>query len=138
MNHKTFLKTQLLELVKKNKPEKLYTTELLAHKYGHMVLRLPPYHCIFNPIENIWGITKNYYNRHIGRNGGGVEECLKMWDEALSKVDKTMWQNTIRHTEETIKEWWHREIGFDNLEITPLIITDDTSEDESDNLEMEN
>ncbi|RZB58837.1 DDE 3 domain containing protein, partial [Asbolus verrucosus] len=32
---------------------------------GHEVLRLPPYHCQYNPIEMAWGFCKSYYNKHI-------------------------------------------------------------------------
>ncbi|KAK9710299.1 hypothetical protein QE152_g26108 [Popillia japonica] len=54
----TALKLQLLDLVERFKPPPRYEADELAEKYGHAVLRLPPYHCIFNPIELIWGITK--------------------------------------------------------------------------------
>jgi transposase len=43
----------------------------MAHPYGHELLRLPLYHCIFNRIENIWGIPKTFYNKNIGREGCG-------------------------------------------------------------------
>ena len=37
-----------------------YRLEKIAYKYGHEIVRLPPYHCQLNPIELIWGIEKNY------------------------------------------------------------------------------
>ncbi|KYB26212.1 hypothetical protein TcasGA2_TC033893 [Tribolium castaneum] len=39
------------KFVRKNKPPKTYVAEKMAERYGHKVLRLPPYHCIFNPIK---------------------------------------------------------------------------------------
>lgn len=93
----------------------------------HKVLRLPPYHCLFNPIENVWGLAKTYYNRHIGRDGYGMENCLKMWKEALHTITKETWINTINHTEKEIVRWWEREVGFDRDEIAPIIITDDST-----------
>lgn len=54
----------------------------LAEKFGLKVLSIAP--CIFNPIEHIWGIAKNYYNRHIGRDGRSVDNSLTMWREALT------------------------------------------------------
>lgn len=103
----------------------------MAEKYGHKILRLPPYHCIFNAIENIWGITKSYYSNHIGRDGYGTEKALLMWKEALETVTPQIWSNTIEHTEKEIKRWWEREIGFDREEICPLIINlnEDSSSD---------
>uniref|UniRef100_A0A6P7FB36 Nose resistant to fluoxetine protein 6-like n=1 Tax=Diabrotica virgifera virgifera TaxID=50390 RepID=A0A6P7FB36_DIAVI len=32
--------------------------ESIAEKHGHTILRLPPYFCVFNPIELIWGQLK--------------------------------------------------------------------------------
>lgn len=100
----------------------------LAEQYGHKVLRLPPYHCIFNPIELIWGIAKNYYNRHIGRDGNTENECINMWHEALQMVTPDMWENSIRHTEEEIGKWYERERIFDRQEINPLIINVDSDD----------
>ncbi|KAJ8914221.1 hypothetical protein NQ315_003584, partial [Exocentrus adspersus] len=116
------LKTQLLDLVAQRKPPKSYVVDKSAQQYGHTVLRLPPYHCIFNPIEHIWGIAKTYYNKHIGRDGYGVENALKMWQEALDTITPQVWSNTIRHTEKEIQKWWNREVAFDIEDTGPLII----------------
>jgi hypothetical protein len=32
-----------------------------------------------------------------------------MWKEALQQITPKMWRNSVRHTEDKIKEWWHRE-----------------------------
>lgn len=106
----------------RNKPEKIYVADQMAEQYGHKVLRLPPYHCIFNPIELIWGVAKNYYNQHVGRDGNTINNCLDMWKEALSTVTPLVWMNSIRHTEQEIEKWWNREQVFDRLEINNLII----------------
>ncbi|KAJ3665882.1 hypothetical protein Zmor_001347 [Zophobas morio] len=121
------LKTELLHLVAQNKPPKTYVADELAHQYGHRVLRLPPYHCVFNPIENIWGIAKNYYSKHIGREGYGHKNAVEMWKEALAHVTPTMWKNTVDYTNKIIQQWWERELLFDREEIAPLII--DINED---------
>jgi transposase len=56
------LKCELLEISKKYPLTKEYVVDNLALQYGHVVLRLPPYHCQFNTIEMVWGIAKNYYD----------------------------------------------------------------------------
>lgn len=104
----------------------------LAIKYGHQVLRLPPYHCIFNPIEHIWGITKSFYNKHIGKDGSSAEKSLSVWKEALAKVTPEVWAKTVAHSEAEIEQWWQREVGFDREEIEPIIIDlKDNDDDES-------
>lgn len=99
------------------------------------MLRLPPYHCIFNAIEHIWGITKNYYRDHVGAAGSSVKNSVAMWKEALATITPETWANTIRHTEEEIKRWWSREIQFDQEDVEPLIINfgeDDDDDDDND------
>lgn len=114
----------------RNKPARKYVVDNLAEQYGHKVLRLPPYHCIFNPIELIWGITKCYYNNHIGRDGNTEQDCLAMWREALKTVTPEMWKNSIKHTESEIMQWYEREHVMDRREVLPLIINieDDSSD----------
>ena len=52
------LKSELFELVKKNKPGPQNVCNCMALKEGFVVVHLPPYHCIFNPIELIWAWIK--------------------------------------------------------------------------------
>ncbi|XP_025200475.1 uncharacterized protein LOC112598292 [Melanaphis sacchari] len=55
------LKAQLLTKVQELKPRtKSYVIDNLAKHAGHTVLRLPPYHCEFNPIELAWAMVKGY------------------------------------------------------------------------------
>jgi hypothetical protein len=53
-----YTKKQLLEVLRTKSFEKHDVVDQLAQKYGHTVLRLPPYFCILNPIELIWGQLK--------------------------------------------------------------------------------
>jgi hypothetical protein len=39
------------------KEHKEYAVERIAEEYGIIILRLPPYHCFFNPIEPPWGFV---------------------------------------------------------------------------------
>jgi transposase len=88
-----------------NKVTKEYSVDRIIHESGHQVLRLPPYHCQFNPIELIWGICKNYFDKHIGRDGYGDECVLNMWKEAINQVNPEIWYKSIKHTENIINDW---------------------------------
>ena len=46
-------KTKLYEIIKLKKPEPVHKTDDFLRGKGHDVLRLPPYHCEFNPIEMV-------------------------------------------------------------------------------------
>lgn len=129
------LKAELLQLAKRNKKENIYIIDELIRQHGHEVLRLPPYHCQFNSIELIWAHAKNYYNKHIGRNGYGDEKVLSMWKEALEQCTPQVWENCVRHTEKLIKGWYEREQFIVNMEVEPLIISvSNTSDSDSDDI----
>ncbi|XP_037504909.1 uncharacterized protein LOC119380352 [Rhipicephalus sanguineus] len=88
----TLVKRQLLELVASVKPRFLsYIIDNAAARAGCVVLRLPPYHCEFNPIELVWAKVKNgiaadsrdfklctvediLREKNQERNGGRLEE----------------------------------------------------------------
>lgn len=132
---KNLFKSELLVIAKRNtKPKRYVIDELLRH-HGHEVLRLPPYHCEFNAIEMIWAHSKQYYDKHIGRDGYGDKQVLDMWNEALQQCSENVWQNCVSHTENVIQKWYEREKMLD-VKIDELIINigkDSSSEsDESD------
>lgn len=109
----------------------------MALKQGHVVLRLPPYHCIFNAIEHVWSISKRYYNKHVGRDGRKEADCLALWQEALSTVTPEIWSNCIRHTENEIEKWWRREKRIDHVDAPPLLIQIGNTDNSSDSEELE-
>jgi transposase len=43
----------MYEIIKLKKPEAVYKTDEFLRGKGNNVLRLPPYHCEFNPIEMV-------------------------------------------------------------------------------------
>ena len=51
-------KADLLAIAKAMNVEKLYRVDKLAKAAGHEIIRLPPYHCKFNPIELLWAYMK--------------------------------------------------------------------------------
>ncbi|KAF2901658.1 hypothetical protein ILUMI_04523 [Ignelater luminosus] len=108
--------------------------EVQAEKYGHSVVRLFLYRCPFNSNEIVWGIAKIYFNKHIGRDDGGMAKAVAMWKEALEQITPATWQNCIIHIEKIIKEWWEKEILFDREDVMPLItnLSDDFSSNEDD------
>ncbi len=47
-----------------NAPVKKYRVDEMAKAAGHEVVRLPPYHCTFNPIELVWADEKaGFYSK---------------------------------------------------------------------------
>lgn len=95
------LKAELLNKCKEHITEKKFVVDQMALKYGHEVLRLPPYHCQYNPIELVWGITKNYYDKHACKTTDEAS-VLQLWQDALNQVNEEQWRKCIEHTEKKI------------------------------------
>jgi len=54
-------RAELLQMVREIKSKySSYIIDNMAKAAGHTVLRLPPYHCEFNPIELAWAMVKKY------------------------------------------------------------------------------
>jgi transposase len=123
------LKAHLLQLAQENMPKKKYFIDNLLLSKGHQVLRLPPYHCQYNPIEHIWGIAKNYYDHHMGSEGYGDDKVLSMWEKALQSISPEMWKNSVNHCDKLIKEHYEREILVDNVRELIININEDDEQD---------
>lgn len=90
------LKAELLSIVDSNRDKfKSYRIDNLATRYGHTVLRLPPYHCELNPIELVWSQVKGY----VASNNKTFKEheVKKLTEEAINKVTPTYWSSCIKH-----------------------------------------
>ncbi|KAJ3661538.1 hypothetical protein Zmor_005931 [Zophobas morio] len=92
---------------------------------GHDVLRLPPYHCIFNPIEMVWSQTKRFYDEDVLKS----KNPLDAWNRALQNVTPEQWKSYVKHTENIIKTYWDKE-KF--VKVNKIIINLNVETDESD------
>uniref|UniRef100_A0A6P7GVH4 Uncharacterized protein LOC114341267 n=1 Tax=Diabrotica virgifera virgifera TaxID=50390 RepID=A0A6P7GVH4_DIAVI len=119
-----FLKVDLLQSCGEHKIQKKFVTDQMALKYGHEVLRLPPYHCHYNAIELVWGLAKNFYNKHASKTTDDAS-VLSLWKESLEQIKAVQWHNCIRHTEDIIVQSFQTELVID--EVRPLIIRIDNS-----------
>nr|XP_037286294.1 uncharacterized protein LOC119179331 [Rhipicephalus microplus] len=72
------VRAELLELSQKvNTPSIVYRIDTLAATHDHDVLRVPPYHCEFNPIELVKSQVKRYIAaRNTGFTLAEVEKLL--------------------------------------------------------------
>ena len=116
--------------MKANKPQfPSYVVDGVAAEHGHKIVRLPPYHCHFNPIELIWAEVKGY----VGRNNKDftVSSIMKLTEEALSAVKAENWKKAVIHTKGVISAAWENE-GILEEGIEELIISVGNSSSSSD------
>ena len=70
-------------------------TDKIAKSFGHETIRLPSYHCKFNPIELVWGALKNYVapeNADLK-----VETVEKLFLDKRDQPAKEFWENCAKH-----------------------------------------
>ncbi|KAL4126303.1 hypothetical protein QTP88_010525 [Uroleucon formosanum] len=106
-----------------------YVVDNMAKDAGHNVLRLPPYHCEFNPIELAWAMVKGYVKQH--------NTTYKIDDmKVLLKTAIEIWQNFLQHVKTEKDKMTEVDENMDeiieNLETCILTITGDTSNSDDD------
>ncbi|XP_066944539.1 uncharacterized protein [Macrobrachium rosenbergii] len=91
-------KCELLEMVKSLSYgiRNDYVIDRMARDNGHQVVRLPPYHCEYNPIELIWAQVKTYVAK---RNNFKMADLKPLVKEAIQSVTAENWANAVKHSE---------------------------------------
>ncbi|KAL4153697.1 hypothetical protein QTP88_001530 [Uroleucon formosanum] len=125
--------SELRERVKHLKPkDKRYELDEIALQMGHEVIRLPPYHCQYNPIELIWAQVKGEIaNKNNSFKITDVEDLANI---AIENVTVDNWKRCVDHCERLQNEDYIKE-GFRDQILEPIILTinpEDSSESEDD------
>jgi hypothetical protein len=102
------LKVQLNEIIKayKSKYKTFLVDEIMAAK-GHTVLRLPPYHPDFNPIELIWVDVKQWVgaNNKTSRTNNVKHLC----EQRFKETGEDKWISVCEHADELEKQYCEQE-----------------------------
>lgn len=99
------LKLELLQKVGEVKHMfEAYRVEEIAQKYGHEILRLPPYHCELNPIEMIWSQVKGEVARE--NRTFKLNDVRGLLNKAIENVSPDNWRNCIQHVTKREEELW--------------------------------
>lgn len=88
------LRADLVALVKQHcdiRPR----VEHIAHRAGHRVLWLPPYHPDLNPIERMWAVAKNSARANWRLARANHDAFLSRLDEAFSKCTPDVWRGAV-------------------------------------------
>lgn len=132
-------KLELLEICKFHREKQYYEIDQIAANHGHKVLRLPPYHCIFNPIELVWAQVKTEVKRRNSNAHQSLKNAEQITQEAIQHVTPQHWQNAMQHTRKVEDEYRAKDTAlehlFDNFVIN--INSDESSLENSDDEIME-
>lgn len=104
------LKPELYEICKKNAPLPEYKLDKIAKKHGHSILRTPQYHCELQPIENCWGVVKNYCANNCNFTMKGLKKQLKI---GFSKVTKKTCMSVVKKMKEREDLFWKEDSLFE-------------------------
>lgn len=118
--------SELRERVKSLIPMyKRYELDEIALEMDHKVIRLPPYHCQYNPIELIWAKVKGEVAKN--NNTFKMADVEKLAHAAMDAVTQEDWKKCVAHAEKIQDN--RKEILRDVM-LEPIIITlrDDDSD----------
>ena len=113
------VRAELLQLVRQAAVMPTYVVDEMAKEHGHLVLRLPPYHCEFNPIELIWAQIKGEVARK--NTTFKMKDLHSLFEQAVVNVSAENWKNAIRHAQGEEEKMWQLDTVMD-IAVEPLII----------------
>ena len=117
----TTLKAELFNLATSNYPGDRYAVEEMAAAHGHSILRLSPYHCVFNPIEKIWSILKPKVRERNTQYT--ATSCWALIEEAASQISPGLWRKECEHVMQEGKKYGDISIIVDNTMDSVVINT---------------
>ncbi|KAF6201607.1 hypothetical protein GE061_003999 [Apolygus lucorum] len=125
------LKVELLSLVKMRKP--LHPTYLLdqkASERGHTVIRLPPYHCHFNPVELVWSWLKDFVGKR--NTTFKLEDVKALVHTAVENITPEHWKSYVKHVRGIIDEAWEKDsLTDEEIEQFVISLSGDSSDESS-------
>ena len=112
---------ELYSLVKLHKPQVTsYVIDKKASELGFKIIRLPPYHCNYNPIELVWANLKKYVSARNTTFKINDVQCLFM--EAVNSFSTDAWRKCVEHVKKEIDSDWTNE-GLDDISVQELVIS---------------
>ncbi|VVC30438.1 Ribonuclease H-like domain [Cinara cedri] len=112
--------------------DKRYEIDEIALQMGHEVIRLPPYHYQYNPIELIWAQVKGEIAKK--NNSFKITDVEKLANIAIESVTVDNWKRCVNHCERLQDEDFIKE-GFRDKILEPIVLTinpEDSSESDDD------
>lgn len=132
------LKSELLQLAKSYYGQPPLKINAIAQSYGHEVLFTPPYWPEFQPIEEIWGLIKNFVANN--RHDFSMREAMQLVILGHQCITPQVWNRTINNIQkyEDNFSWANVAPNFDTIEANDfeepdkIIDIDDSSSESSD------
>ena len=105
------LRCTLYKKAQENRKTLDVEVERLAEESGQEVLWLPPYHSTLNPIELMWGVTKNYISSQFSLTSLSGQALKEKICDGFQKCTKDVWQGAVKHCRRVQVEY----VDFDKV-----------------------
>lgn len=129
------IKLELIKIVKQHESiYKKYIVDELAKLHEQIVLRLPPYHCVLNPIEMAWNQVKGF----VARNNKTfkLNDVRTLLEKGVANVSSVNWKNYIKHVQKEEQLFWNLDhivdVVVDSMIINPNEDSDSDSLEDTD------
>jgi transposase len=132
----TMIKVELMQKVNENKPPfKKYRADEMIKEAFHTIIRLPPYHCELNPIENVWSQVKRY----VAANNTTfkLDNVERLVYDGFNNVTPQQWHNYVTNVIKQEEEMWEIDGLTDHIVEQMIINTADDSDTSSEEAEDE-
>lgn len=124
------LKAQLYNLIKLYQP-KLHVVEGILKELGHEVLRLPPYYCDLNPVDNILNLVKQRASEKSVSKSECETERLAL--KEIYKIKDDEWKSQVELVKKLEREYWEKEQltdqALERLNVLPIEENDNSGSD---------
>lgn len=91
-----------------------YVIDDIAMNAGHTVLRLPPNHCEFNPMELAWAMVRGNVKQHDAATDK-IDDARQVLATAIERVTAENWHNFIEHAIEEENKIWQLDDIMDEM-----------------------
>jgi hypothetical protein len=135
--YNTLTKKVLLSCIPQK--EKKYVTDEMCKAQGIQMVRLPPYHCEFNPIELVWAAAKaGVAKRNVSYK---LVKAMEIMREEALKCDAACWLKLEKHAmkEEEIAGGGDQVVlhAAELLTDQPVAVSFESSDDDEDSSDEE-
>ncbi|XP_076064272.1 uncharacterized protein LOC143038655 [Oratosquilla oratoria] len=127
-------RSELLQLAALHKDKEMYEIDQIALENGHKVVRLPAYHCTFNPLELIWVKVKSEIKKQNSSDNPTLKEIEEMCMSVIKSVSKEDWRECISQSRDVEEEYRIKGKAAEQL-IESFVDMLDESSSESDEYE---
>lgn len=123
------MKAELLELVQTfSSNDKKYVIDRIAREAGHRIVRIPPHHYQYNPLELIWTQVRSSIPKTDIDDMEDLELAVR---EALSRVTAQDWMQAVSFVENLREEDAKQDLVIDQF-VDSLAIKPSTNSDSDD------